>query len=72
LVGSAKRGLRCAIEVIDEENPGGERLGERRSSEGDRGSARGDYRPRTSGGGSGVGTSRRSDENRGTGARDRY
>jgi predicted RNA-binding protein YlqC (UPF0109 family) len=73
LVGSAKRGLRCALEVIDEENPEGRRdseSGERRSSEdgGARGSGRGDFRSR-SGGGGGF---RRSGEGRGIGSRDRY
>jgi predicted RNA-binding protein YlqC (UPF0109 family) len=73
LVGSAKRGLRCALEVIDEDNPEGRRDsdgGERRSSEegGSRGSGRGDFRSR-SGGGGGF---RRSGEGRGIGSRDRY
>jgi predicted RNA-binding protein YlqC (UPF0109 family) len=73
LVGSAKRGLRCAIEVVDEENPEGRRdseTGVRRSSEegGSRGSGRGDFRSR---GGSGGGF-RRSTESPGIGSRDRY
>jgi predicted RNA-binding protein YlqC (UPF0109 family) len=62
LVGSAKRGLRCAIEVVDEENPEG---GERRDAGGGAGYSRGESRSR-------GGEPRRPSEGRGSISRDRY
>jgi predicted RNA-binding protein YlqC (UPF0109 family) len=77
LVGSAKRGLRCALEVIDEENPEG---GSHPRESGDSGGGerhhggsghRGERRPR--GGGGGRDRGRRSGgERRGTFGGARY